>query len=326
MNYIVLDLEWNQSPVGKVGEQEGLPFEILEIGAVKLDENLEYADSYQGIVRPQVYRDIHFETQKILQKGLSEYLHTGRIFSVVVKEFLKWCGEEPLFCTWGSLDLMELQRNMKYYGLSYLMKGPIKYYDVQKLFSYAFEDRKIRRALDFAVGYLHIPEEEPFHRALYDALYTARVLQKIDMKQFGLFYSIDTYEPPRTQEEEIYAYYDNYSKYISRAFPVREEAMADRTVNSCKCCICGRNLRKKIRWFSVQSGSYLNLSACFRHGYVRGKLKFKKTDEGTWYAVKIMKRISREEAAGVREKQEQIRRKRREKRQVKNCSLEEELK
>ena len=39
MNYIVFDLEWNQSPDGKKFENARLPFEIIEIGAVKLDKD-----------------------------------------------------------------------------------------------------------------------------------------------------------------------------------------------------------------------------------------------------------------------------------------------
>lgn len=38
MNYIVFDLEWNQSPGGKRWSNSRLPFEIIEIGAVKLNE------------------------------------------------------------------------------------------------------------------------------------------------------------------------------------------------------------------------------------------------------------------------------------------------
>lgn len=33
MNYIVLDLEWNQSDTGKEPEVKALPFEIIDIGA-----------------------------------------------------------------------------------------------------------------------------------------------------------------------------------------------------------------------------------------------------------------------------------------------------
>ena len=92
MNYIVLDLEWNQSPYGKIGEQKSLPFEILEIGAIKLNEDREYVDRYEGIVRPQVYRELHYETQKIIGTELSEYINKGRMFSVVAREFLRVCG------------------------------------------------------------------------------------------------------------------------------------------------------------------------------------------------------------------------------------------
>ena len=35
MNYIVFDLEWNQNPSGKKTRNDRLPFEIIEIGAVK---------------------------------------------------------------------------------------------------------------------------------------------------------------------------------------------------------------------------------------------------------------------------------------------------
>ena len=35
MNYIVMDLEWNQSYNGHMGEHPRMPFEIIEIGASK---------------------------------------------------------------------------------------------------------------------------------------------------------------------------------------------------------------------------------------------------------------------------------------------------
>lgn len=51
MNYIIFDLEWNQSPEGKSGSDERMPFEIIEIGAVRLNEkkrkNRRVSDSDQ---------------------------------------------------------------------------------------------------------------------------------------------------------------------------------------------------------------------------------------------------------------------------------------
>ena len=37
MDYVIFDLEWNQCPYGKGKENPKLPFEIIEIGAVKMD-------------------------------------------------------------------------------------------------------------------------------------------------------------------------------------------------------------------------------------------------------------------------------------------------
>lgn len=46
MNYIVLDLEWNQSNTGEEPEVKEIPFEIIDIGAIKLDENRIMIDEF----------------------------------------------------------------------------------------------------------------------------------------------------------------------------------------------------------------------------------------------------------------------------------------
>ena len=43
-NFIVFDLEWNQNPGGKEASVERLPFEIFEIGAVKLNSERQIID------------------------------------------------------------------------------------------------------------------------------------------------------------------------------------------------------------------------------------------------------------------------------------------
>ena len=48
MNYVVVDFEWNQACYGKGSENRKIPFEIIEIGAVKLDENLREIDVSAG--------------------------------------------------------------------------------------------------------------------------------------------------------------------------------------------------------------------------------------------------------------------------------------
>ena len=66
MNYIVFDLEWNQCPYGKERENKKIPFEIIEIGAVKLNEERKEIERFQQVIRPTVYHRLHFRTKEIL--------------------------------------------------------------------------------------------------------------------------------------------------------------------------------------------------------------------------------------------------------------------
>ncbi len=68
---------------------------------------------------------------------------------------------------------------MRFFGMEPLGTGPVRFYDIQKLFSIAYEDQKSRRSLEYAVDFLNIEKDGAFHRALSDAWYTARVLQMI---------------------------------------------------------------------------------------------------------------------------------------------------
>ena len=63
ISYIVFDLEWNQSPRGKVGKLPDLPSEIIEVGAVKLDENLETVSEFSRFVRPFIYKNLCARSQ-----------------------------------------------------------------------------------------------------------------------------------------------------------------------------------------------------------------------------------------------------------------------
>ena len=107
-------------------------------------------------------------------------LQKGRPFVEVMGDFLSWCGEDYIFCTWGPLDLYELQRNMRYYCMEPLAGKPIRFLDVQKLFSLEVMKDKTRKTLEFAIDYFEIEKDIPFHRAFSDAYYTARILERID--------------------------------------------------------------------------------------------------------------------------------------------------
>lgn len=310
MDYIVFDLEWNQSPDGKKYSNSRLPFEIIEIGAVKLNKELEITDSFQRLIRPQVYNWIHESIHEVIHVDYKD-LEKGIPFPEAVREFLEWCGSGSIFFTWGNQDLTELQRNMKFYDLLHLLQGPVRYYDVQKLYSIFLDEEHLRRGLEYAIDYLDISKTADFHRALADAYYTAQVLKKMEPEEFFPYFSLDVYQNPRTKKEEIHLSFPNHDKFISREFSNRDKVMKDREVCSTKCPICHLPARRKIRWFINNSRIYYSVSLCRQHGYVEGKIRIRRTDQDRYFAVKTLTLIDGEEVEEIRGRQDSLRKKRR---------------
>lgn len=296
MNYIVLDLEWNQSNTGLEKEVSKLPFEIIEIGAIKLNEEGVMISEFNEVVKPTVYQELNHITSKLIHMQMKE-LQRGELFPVVAERFLEWCGEEYMICTWGTQDLTELQRNMQYHNMTPLSDGPIAYLDVQKLFSIAYEDRKIRRALEYAVDFLKIEKDIPFHRAFSDAYYTGKIFAGLENKEILKNVSYDVFHPPVDRKSEIKVQFDTYFKYISRVFPDKKAAFADREVSSTKCYYCHRNLRKKLKWFSINGRHYYSVAYCEKHGYLKAKVRIHRAGEEGLFVVKTTKFIGEEDVA-----------------------------
>ncbi len=302
MNYIVLDFEWNQSNTGREPEVKVIPFEIIDIGAVKLNSDREMIDEYNQLVKPAVYQQMHRITSSLIHLRMKD-LEKGKPFMEVIREFFSWCGDDYVYCTWGPLDLYELQRNMNYYNMEPLSDVPIRFLDVQKLFSIAYEDSKLRRSLEYAIDYLKIEKDVPFHRAYSDAYYTAKVLSGLS-EDILVNYSIDTYVLPRSRQEEVHVMFHDYMKYISREFSDKQKALDDKEVISTKCYLCHKNLRKKIRWFSPNGKHYYSVSFCPIHGYMKSKIRIRHSENDNIYVVKTSKFISEEECQKIIQKRD----------------------
>lgn len=187
MNYIVFDLEFNQgySPVkgDKSVINKDCPFEIIQIGAVKLGNNLEHICTFSKLVKPNIYTTLHPFVAELTGLTIEE-LSTGEPFGIVYNEFIEFLkGDKNILCTWGMADIRELFRNTHYYKLG-TSALPNEYINLQ---SYASKHLKRRKGfsigLGAAVALLNIPFKEQFHNALADACYTAEVFRKIYEKK-----------------------------------------------------------------------------------------------------------------------------------------------
>ncbi|MDO5416230.1 MAG: 3'-5' exonuclease [Lachnospiraceae bacterium] len=319
MNYIVFDLEWNQCPKGKEWAVDHFPFEIIEIGAVKLDDELRQIGEFRQLISPVVYTQLHYKICEVTHLDMDTLKREGVPFAAAMERFLAWCGEDYMFVTWGSMDLTELQRNMVYFGLEIPFPMPLLYYDLQKLYNLLYVDGPDKLSLDQAVEESGIPleEERPFHHALDDAYYTALVMEKMDFDLVQEFVSMDYYRIPQCEAEEIYLKFPGYSKFVSREFEEREDALSDKHVTDMYCYKCNRMLRKKIRWFSVNPRLQVCLAVCPEHGLVRGKIRIKKSESGGAFAVRTTKFVDEEGAAAIAEKKEEVKKRRSEKNKLK---------
>lgn len=314
MNYIIFDLEWNQCPDGKAKEDPSLPFEILEIGAVKLNSEKQEIDRFHELIQPSVYKKLHPMTQSIIHLSIDK-LAKADLFPSVCERFYEWCGSDTVYCTWGSLDLLELQRNMRYYNMENHFPFPLKYLDIQKLYSICFDDGKSRKSLETAVEELLLQKSGSFHAALADAIYTSEILKLIPDEPFHSFYSIDYFRSPQNRREEIYVVFDGYSKFVSKEFSSKKELMKDRKVTSTRCYLCGKSAKKKIRWFASGGKNFSCLAYCEEHGYLKGKIRLKKCENSnSFFCVKTIKQIDVDRAGDLLERKLILQERRRQKR------------
>lgn len=312
MNYVVLDFEWNQS-LSRERTKAGMPFEIIEIGAVKLDEHRQIVDTYSQVICPKIYPELHYKTKELT--GITQQeVKKGMAFEDAAMDFLFWCGEDYMFCTWGNMDLTEFQRNLNYYKMIDFLPGPIKYLNIQKIFRLFYNDGNVTTSLEHAAEYFNIKDNGGFHRAVCDARYTAEIFALMDMEVVLNNYTVDYYQYPQWKKDEIHLYYDHYYKYISKGYRTKEEAIENREVKATKCYICGKTAPKKIRWFSSKTKNYYCLAHCSEHGFMRGKIKMKRMDDGRILAIKTLRPADEAMILDIQRAKKEVIAKRRERR------------
>ena len=103
---IVLDMEWNQpisadSPLA-IKLCTALPFEIIQIGAVKLSPAGELLDELRLAVRPRYFKQVHWKVKKLTRISEEEMMN-GIPFPEAAEELGAWLrkdGDFDIFA-WG---------------------------------------------------------------------------------------------------------------------------------------------------------------------------------------------------------------------------------
>ncbi|MCB8816952.1 3'-5' exonuclease [Desulfosporosinus shakirovi] len=177
MNYIVFDLEFNMFFKFKEGDyaNPALKSEIIQIGAVKLNENLETISEFNSIIRPVIYKRINPYVKKKTNIS-SGMVVKGKSFGEAIKRFSSWLGKDSVLCSWGQDDILGLRDNCLFFGFDSLSFD--KYINIQQIYM-KYGGLSKQPSLESAVEGLEIEKTSPFHDALSDAFYTAEIFKGV---------------------------------------------------------------------------------------------------------------------------------------------------
>lgn len=174
---IVLDLEFNplRDPVMRNTARQ----EIIEIGAVKLNDRLERISTFQQYIRPQ--HNIIEPKIESLTGITNKTVESCPCFNEAMYKFMDWIGPEP--CTFYSWSYSDTEVMLNEIDLkcpddpSYDMFF-VHWVDLQRIYQRKMGFSK-SMGLSNALGTLKIYFEGVEHGALADALNTAEVMRFI---------------------------------------------------------------------------------------------------------------------------------------------------
>ena len=286
MNYVVIDLEWNQATSSKSSVFHRLPIhlhgEIIQIGAVKLDENFRLISEFTCDVKPVYFRRMHSKVKKLT--GINkERLKDGLPFKEAFELLCEYCGENVTFLTWGADDKGIMEENIMVHDCDWdWISGWV---NLQQIFNMQTEGDKSQKALSTAMEHFGIEQTRVAHDALGDAYNTALVCEKLDMKE-GLkqYFAQKTGQRLKKDAEEES---DEYSEPLLRKeygeFASKGELFASTEAISPPCPICDEKMSGG-RWARQGGQRYINIFKCAQHGKIMMRLKFKKNEMGIFLA------------------------------------------
>ena len=279
MNYIVLDMEWNQPWPGSPSSRKVLPVairgEIIQIGAVRVTEEQVVADEFQVLIKPKYYRHLNRRVSKLTGIKESRLKDEGISFTDAMEQFRAWCGEDIVFLTWGFDDIGILKENLRLHGLE--ENWTDHWYNAQMIFNAQTDGSTAQKALSKALDIFGIEPSRPAHDALGDAYHTALICARLDLKKGAAEYdaAVKSHENgfhgaelPGCIARQVY--YDFADKRTALSAMAGEENI---------CPLCGARMLGS-RWFAQPGHRYMDLATCPEHGKFLIRVRLSLQEDG----------------------------------------------
>ena len=279
MNYIVLDMEWNQPWPGSPSSRKVLPVqirgEIIQIGAVRLSEDQQVLDEFQIMIKPKYYRHLNRRVSKLTGIKETRLKEEGVPFAYAMEQFQAWCGEDIVFLTWGFDDIGILRENLQLHGLSVDWTG--RWYNAQMIFNAQTDGSTAQKALKTAMEIFGIEATRPAHDALGDAYHTALICARLDLKKGAQEYD----EALKSHENGFHGAElpGCICRQVFYDFSDKRAALSAMAGEENKCPTCGGKMLGS-RWFAQPGHRYMDLATCPEHGKFLIRVRLSEQPDG----------------------------------------------
>jgi len=179
--YLIIDLEATCNNEDTFTEDD---MEIIEIGAVMMNaRNFTIEGTFQTFIRPQrhcLLTPFCIKLTSITQ----DQVDSAPTYPEAMKSFGDWLSNYKnwIFCSWGNYDKHQFEQDCRVHGVVYPFGTEHK--NLKTAFANSQGLNK-RFGLQPALNYLGLTFEGTPHRALSDALNTARVVRAVLEKLNG---------------------------------------------------------------------------------------------------------------------------------------------
>ena len=279
MNYIVMDMEWNQPWPGSPSSKKVLPVqirgEIIQIGAVRVTEDQQLADEFQILIKPKYYRHLNRRVSKLTGIKETQLREEGVPFPEAIEAFRNWCGEDIIFLTWGFDDIGILRENLMLFSLETAFTD--RWYNAQMIFNAQTDGSTAQKALKTAMEMFEIEATRPAHDALGDAYHTAQICARLDLCKGAAEYD----QALKSHENGFHGaelpgciarkvFYDYADKRAALSAMAGEENI---------CPICNSRMLGS-RWFAQPGHRYMDLATCPQDGKFLIRVRLSQQPDG----------------------------------------------
>ena len=232
MEYVILDLEWNS---GFCRKKQKYINEIIEFGAVKLDDDMNEKEKFSMLIRPVVTKRLNSTVKRLTAIKDSE-LKSGVNFNYALSKFRRFLGNSVLM-SWSSSDISTLESNCEYFLGSPKLDFIDKYIDLQ-IYCQDMLGLTEENSLSLMTAAQKMSVDTDaykHHRAVGDCRIAAECLRKVYLRQALMCYV----RSGKSLSGE---------KSVSRPYVTMDEMLADIGNVHFNCQLCGRRCRRRGKW------------------------------------------------------------------------------